>query len=47
MTRAEREATKAYERDLEKQGIDKQVAEAMAKSFVEAGIIRPVVNSTK
>lgn len=47
MTRAEREARKAYVRDLVKQGIDKQIAEAMAKSFVEAGIIRPVVNSTK
>lgn len=47
MTRAEREAKKAYERDLVKQGIDKQIAEAMAKSFVEAGIIRPVVNSVK
>lgn len=47
MTRVEREAMKAYERDLVKQGIDKQVAEVMAKSFVEAEIIRPVVNSVK
>lgn len=47
MTRAEKEAMKAYERDLVKQGIDKQIAEVMAKSFVEAGIIKPVVNSTK
>lgn len=45
MTRAEREAMKAYKNDLIKQGIDKELAEAMAKSFVECGIIKPVVNS--
>ena len=47
MTRAEREVKKAYERDLVKQGIDKQIAEVMAKTFMEVGVIKPVVNSIK
>jgi hypothetical protein len=45
MTKAEREAKKAYKKDLIKQGIDKEVAEVMAKVFVEYGIVKPVVNS--
>lgn len=47
MTRAEREAKKAYKENLVKQGIDKQIAEVMAKTFVEVGVIKPVVNSIK
>lgn len=43
MTKAEREAMKAYERDLISQGIDKETAKVMAKTFVEYGIIKPVV----
>lgn len=45
MTRAEREAKKAYKNDLIKQGIDKELAETMAKVFIEYEIIKPVVNS--
>ena len=45
MTKAEREAMKAYKNDLIKQGIEKEIAEVMAKVFVECGIIKPVVNS--
>ena len=45
MTRAEREAKQAYEKDLIKEGIDKEIAEVMAKVFTEYEIIIPVVNS--
>lgn len=44
MTVAEKRAKKAYEEDLIKQGIDKELAEIMAKTFVEYQIVRPVVN---
>lgn len=44
MTVAEKRAKKAYKEDLIKQGIDKELAEIMAKTFVEYQIIRPVVN---
>ena len=47
MAKAEREAKKAYKADLVKQGIDKEIAEAMAKAFLEYGLIKPVVNSLK
>ena len=47
MTKAEREAKKAYKADLIKQGIDKEMAETMAKVFLECGLIKPVVNSFK
>ena len=47
MTKAEREAKKAYKADLIKQGIDREIAEAMAKAFLEYGLIKPVVNSFK
>ena len=43
MKNAEREAKKAYKEDLIKQGIDKELAEVMAKTFLEYGIIKPVV----
>lgn len=44
MTVAEKRAKKAYKEDLIKQGIDKELAEIMAKTFVEFQIVRPVVN---
>ena len=44
MTVAEKRAKKAYKEDLNKQGIDKELAEIMAKTFVEYQIVRPVVN---
>lgn len=47
MTKAEKEARKAYKQDLIKQGVDKETAEVMASVFVEYGIIKPVVNSCK
>lgn len=44
MTVAEKRAKKAYKGDLIKQGIDKELAEIMAKTFIEYQIVRPVVN---
>ena len=44
MTVAEKIAKKAYKEDLIKQGIDKELAEIMAKTFIEYQIVRPVVN---
>lgn len=44
MTVAEKRAKKAYKEDLIKQGIDQELAEIMAKTFVEYQIVRPVVN---
>ena len=44
MTVAEKRAKKSYKEDLIKQGIDKELAEIMAKTFVEYQIVRPVVN---
>lgn len=44
MTVAEKRAKKAYKEDLIKQGIDKELAEITAKTFVEYQIVRPVVN---
>lgn len=44
MTVAEKRAKKAYKEDLIKQGIDKEIAEIMAKTFIEYQIVRPVVN---
>ena len=44
MTVAEKRAKKAYKEDLIKQGIDKELAEIMAKTFIEYKIVRPVVN---
>lgn len=37
---AKRKAIKSYANDLVKQGIDKEVAEAMAKSFYDCRIIK-------
>lgn len=47
MTKAERKAINAYKKDLIAQGVDKLTADVMAKTFVEYGIIKPVVNSLK
>ena len=44
---AEKEAKKAYKADLIAQGIDKELAEVMAKVFIECKIVKPVVNSFK
>ena len=44
MTVAEKRAKKAYKEDLIKQGIDKELAEIMAKTFIEYQIVSPVVN---
>lgn len=44
MTVAEKRAKKAYKEDLIEQGIDKELAEIMAKTFIEYQIVRPVVN---
>lgn len=44
MTVAEKRAKKAYKEDLIKQDIDKELAEIMAKTFIEYQIVRPVVN---
>lgn len=44
MTVAEKRAKKAYKEDLIKQGIDKELAEIMANTFIEYQIVRPVVN---
>lgn len=44
MTVAEKRAKKAYKEDLIKQGIDKELVEIMAKTFIEYQIVRPVVN---
>ena len=43
MTVAEKRAKKAYKEDLIKQGIDKELAEIMAKTCIEYQIFRPVV----
>ena len=44
MTKAERTAINAYKKDLIAQGIDKETASVMAKTFLEYRIINPVVN---
>ena len=47
MTKAQREAKKAYKQDLIKQGVDKETAEVMASVFVEYEIVKSVVNKLK
>lgn len=47
MTVAEKRAKKAYKEDLIKQGVDKELAEIMAKTFIEYQIVRPVVNGNR
>lgn len=44
MTTAERKAIKARANDLIAQGIDKEIANVMAKAEFETGLIKVVVN---
>ena len=44
MTKAERNAVNSYKKELIAQGIEKEIAEVMAKSLVETKVIIPVVN---
>ena len=44
MTKAEERARKAYEKELIKSGVDKEMAKTLAKVMTEYGIVRPVVN---
>lgn len=44
MTVAEKKAKKAYKENSISQGIDKELAEIMAKTFIDYKIIKPVVN---
>ena len=43
MMKAEKQAMESYKKDLIKQVIDKEIAAVMAKAFVEAKIVKPVV----
>lgn len=47
MTKAEKTAVKARTKDLIEQGIDRTIAEVMARAELEAGLIKPVVNSCR
>lgn len=44
LTESEKNAKKAYKKDLIANGVDKETAEIMAKVFIEYQIITPVVN---
>lgn len=44
MTKAERNAIKARTEELIKEGVEKEIAEVMAKVEFETGLIRVVVN---
>lgn len=44
LTKAERNAVNSYKKELIAQGIEKEIAEVMAKSLVETKVIIPVVN---
>ena len=44
MTKAEKNAIKARKNDLIKQGIDKELAEVMARVELQTGLIKTVVN---
>lgn len=44
MSKSEINAVKARTKDLIEQGIDKVIAEVMAKAELETGLIRTVVN---
>ena len=43
MTKAEKKAYESYKKDLIRQGIDKEIAEVMSKTFVGYKIVKPVV----
>jgi hypothetical protein len=44
MTKAERKAIEARTNDLIKAGVDKEIAKVMAKTELECGLIKVVVN---
>ena len=44
MTKAEKKAITSRTQDLIKQGIEKEIAEVMARTEFDCGLIRPVVN---
>ena len=44
MTRAEKKAIEARAKDLIKAGVEKELAQVMAKAEFDCGLIRPVVN---
>lgn len=44
MTKAERKAIKSRIKDLVNAGVEKTIAEAMAKAELETGLIKVVVN---
>lgn len=44
MTKAEKEARKAYEQELVRAGVDKEMAKTLARVMMEYGIVKPVVN---
>ena len=44
MTKAERNAIKARTEELKKEGVEKEIAEVMAKVEFETGLIRVVLN---
>lgn len=44
MTKAEQRAIRAREKDLIAQGVEKEIAEVMAKVEFETGLIKVVVN---
>lgn len=47
MTKAEKTAVKARTKDLIEQGVDRTIAGVMARAELEAGLIKPVVNSCR
>lgn len=44
MTKAERNAIKAAAKDLINEGVNKELAEIMAKAFFDSKLITPIVN---
>ena len=44
MTKAEKKAITSRTQDLIKQGVEKEIAEVMARAEFDCGLIRPVVN---
>ena len=44
MTKAEKRAITSRTQDLIKQGVEKEIAEVMARTEFDCGLIRPVVN---
>lgn len=44
MTKSERNAVYARTKDLMAQGVEREIAKAMAHAELECGLIKPVVN---